>query len=91
MTAVQILLVVDEEDRALELRQQVESLGYGIVGSVRADGETLEGVSELCPDLIIWDIGMPRDPRSLPFVEEVRRAWSPISPCSSWCRNSMRN
>ncbi len=72
MTAVQILLVVDEEDRALELRQQVESLGYRVIGLARSGEEALAGVSELRPDLIIWDIGMPRDPRSLPFVEEVR-------------------
>ena len=71
MAAVQILLVADEEDRVLELRQQLEGLGYGTVGLAR-DGEALARVSELHPDLILLDVGMPRGSNSLQLVEEVR-------------------
>src|SRR5919106_4222509 len=56
MQAPRIMVVEDERIIALHLRQQLEKLGYQVVGVVASGEQALERVRELKPDVVLMDI-----------------------------------
>ena len=54
-----ILIVDDHEDNIELLRARLEARGYEVFGA--NDGQAaLDQVAEVCPDLILLDVMMPR-------------------------------
>jgi diguanylate cyclase (GGDEF)-like protein/PAS domain S-box-containing protein len=56
MQAPRIMVVEDERIIALHLRQQLEKLGYQVVGVVASGEQALENVRALEPDVMLMDI-----------------------------------
>jgi len=53
---ISIFIVEDEALVALDLKNNLERIGYSVVGIVPSGEEALEKINDLNPDLIIMDI-----------------------------------
>lgn len=60
MNRIKILLAEDEFLCALGLKNNLESLGYEVLGVATTGDELIKMTRELNPDLIISDINMPK-------------------------------
>jgi PAS domain S-box-containing protein len=58
MTDKQILVVEDERIVALDIKQRLEDLGYGVLAMVATGAEAIHHTEALCPDLVLMDINL---------------------------------
>jgi AmiR/NasT family two-component response regulator len=56
---VRILIAEDETVIRLDLRAQLEDLGYAVCGDARTEDEAVELAGRLAPDVAILDVKMP--------------------------------
>ncbi len=69
---IQILVVEDEKIIALNLKENLESLGYAVVG-ITASGETaIAKATELHPDLVLMDIRLKGN---MDGIEAAQQIW----------------
>lgn len=68
--AANILLVEDERIIALEMKFQLQRLGFRVAASLAAGEQVLEQAPALCPDLVLMDIMLAG---SLDGIETARR------------------
>lgn len=79
MSATRILIAEDNDLVSLTLEEQLQGLGYNVVGIARSGTEAITLAHRLVPDLIIMDIRMPemdgteaaaviRDQRPVPII-----------------------
>jgi CheY-like chemotaxis protein len=59
MRPTQILIVEDERIIAAELKRRLTSWGYAVVAIAGSGAEAIARARELCPDLVLADIGLP--------------------------------
>ncbi len=59
MSATRILIAEDNDLVSLTLEEQLQGLGYDVVGIARSGTEAISLAHRLVPDLIIMDIRMP--------------------------------
>jgi AmiR/NasT family two-component response regulator len=59
MAAVRILIAEDNEPVAQGLEEQLNALGYEVVGIARNGVEVLRSCEQLRPDLVIVDLQLP--------------------------------
>ncbi len=59
MSATRILIAEDNDLVSLTLEEQLQGLGYDVVGIARSGTEAISLAHRLAPDLIIMDIRMP--------------------------------
>jgi response regulator NasT len=57
---LRILICEDEGLTVLRLQKELDSLGYTVVGEAKDGLEAVKLAKELCPDVILMDIKMPK-------------------------------
>ncbi|GEM_PF-2262332 len=67
-----ILIVEDEHIVALDLQQQVEKLGYAVVGIASSAQKAIDLAFETDPDLILMDIRLQGDKDGIEAAHEIR-------------------
>lgn len=72
MTAKQILIVEDEVIIALDIKNILENLGYGISGIARTANEAINIVEEKKPDLILMDIQLEDKSDGIEAAQQIR-------------------
>jgi signal transduction histidine kinase len=70
--SVRILLVEDEGLTALDTREQLESLGYTVVGSAFSGSDAVALAAELRPDLVLMDIRLRGGSDGVESAKEIR-------------------
>ncbi|HEQ72049.1 MAG TPA: response regulator, partial [Spirochaetia bacterium] len=70
MTKPRVLVVEDEGLVALELKEALSKMGYGVSNVVSSGNEALDSVVADCPDLILMDIRLDGP---LDGIETARR------------------
>jgi len=68
-----ILVVEDETVVALDIRSQLERLGYEVVGTACTAKEGIERARSRRPDLVLMDIQLAGDQDGIAAAEEIRR------------------
>jgi len=57
----------------MDLRYQLEAMGYFVPAEIRSAEESVEAVSRLHPDVVLMDIGLGGDLDGGADAEEIRR------------------
>ena len=70
---VRVLIVENEAIVAMDLRYQLEAMGYFVPAEIRSAEESVETVSRLHPDVVLMDIGLGGDLDGVGAAEEIRR------------------
>lgn len=69
---VQILVVEDEKIIALNLKENLESLGYSVVGITASGEQAIAKATELRPDLVLMDIRLKGN---MDGIEAAQQIW----------------
>ena len=72
----QILVVEDETIIALNLRENLESLGYAVVGIAASGEKAVEKATQLRPDLVLMDIRLKGD---MDGIQAAQQIWESLS------------
>lgn len=72
MAKASILIVEDDSAVAMEIRDRLRYLGYGICGLVSCAEEAIEKVAESRPDLVLIDIRLKGDSDGVEAAERIR-------------------
>ena len=72
MPPTRILILEDERIIAAELKQHLTRWGYAVVAIVGSGMEAIERARELCPDLLLADIGLPGE---MSGIEAAASIW----------------
>ena len=72
----QILVVEDERIIALNLKENLESLGYSVVGIAASGQQAIEKATQLRPDLVLMDIRLRGDMDGIQAAEQI---WESLS------------
>lgn len=67
-----ILIVEDESIIALDIKDQLESLGYTVQAIVSSGEEALEEVKKIKPDLVLMDIVLKGDIDGVETAQKIR-------------------
>ncbi len=59
MSQIKILIVEDEELVASDIKESLQSFGYGVIGRAASGDESISMARELSPDLVLMDIQLP--------------------------------
>lgn len=73
---IKILVVEDENIIALNLKENLESLGYIVVAIVVSGEKAIEKATQLRPDLVLMDIRLKG---SIDGIEAARQIWEHLS------------
>ncbi|HEY9668560.1 MAG TPA: response regulator, partial [Coleofasciculaceae cyanobacterium] len=73
---IQILVVEDENIIALNLKENLESLGYIVVAIVVSGEKAIEKATQLRPDLVLMDIRLKG---SIDGIEAAGQIWEHLS------------
>ncbi len=68
-----VLVVEDEAIVALDIRSQLEQLGYVVVGTAATAGQACRLADELQPDLVMMDIHLQGEADGIDAAAEIRR------------------
>lgn len=71
-----ILVVEDERIIALNLKENLESLGYTVVGIAASGEKAVEKATQLCPDLVLMDIQLKGNIDGIQAAEQI---WESLS------------
>lgn len=83
--AASILLVEDERIIALEMKHQLQRLGYRVAASLSAGEQVLEQAAALSPDLVLMDIMLAGKLDGIETVRQMRRACpAPVIFCTAF-------
>jgi CheY-like chemotaxis protein len=69
-----ILIVEDESIVQLDLQQQLERMGYGVVGVASRGEEAVAKAAELNPDLVIMDVRLDGPMDGIEAARRIRAA-----------------
>jgi PAS domain S-box-containing protein len=72
MSEVNILVVEDESIVALDIAQQLKSLGYGVSGIASSGSDAIRQTTNTSPDLILMDIRIKGDKDGIETAQEIR-------------------
>lgn len=72
----QILVVEDETIIALNLKENLESLGYAVVGIAASGEKAVEKATQLRPDLVLMDIQLKG---SMDGIQAAQQIWESLS------------
>lgn len=72
----QILVVEDEKIIALNLKENLESLGYAVVGIADSGEKAVERATQLSPDLVLMDIRLKG---SMDGIQAAQEIWEFLS------------
>ncbi len=72
MSEQRILIVGGEDVRALDVKAQLETCGYEIVGVARTVGQAVERSQEMGPDLVLFDLELSEESDGLAAVRGMR-------------------
>ena len=72
MGPVRLLIVEDEAIIRRDIRQQLEILGYQVVGEASAGLESLQLTQQLQPDLVLMDIGLGAGMDGITAAQTIR-------------------
>jgi PAS domain S-box-containing protein len=73
---VQILVVEDERIIALNLKENLESLGYAVVGIAASGDKAVEKATKSHPDLVLMDIRLKGD---MDGIQAAQQIWDNLS------------
>ncbi len=73
MTPVRILIVEDEAITSMHLQTSLRRLGYVIAGMVDRGDDAVRLATQLCPDLILMDIGLRGEMDGIQTAAYIRR------------------
>lgn len=73
MTATRILIVEDEILVARDLQQQLNALGYTVIGIAASGERALALVTEMQPQLVLMDIRLQGDLDGIATAEQIRQ------------------
>ena len=71
MDKIKILVVEDEIIVAMELKQQLETMGYEVVGTAASGKEAIEVALEKNPDVILMDIMLKGEMDGIEAAEKI--------------------
>lgn len=71
-----ILVVEDERIIALNLTENLESLGYAVVGIAASGEKAVEKATQLCPDLVLMDIQLKGN---IDGIQAAEKIWETLS------------
>jgi len=74
-TMTRILVVEDERIIALNLKENLEALGYGVVGIVASGEKAVTQAGELHPDLVLMDIWLQGDMDGIGAAQQIWDEW----------------
>jgi len=72
MAKMQVLIVKDEHIVALDVRNQLETLGYHVVGIVARGKDAIERAIALRPDLVLMDIRLRGEMDGVEAAQRIR-------------------
>jgi AmiR/NasT family two-component response regulator len=72
-TTQRILIVEDEAIVALDIRSQLEGLGYTVVGQAATALQAQEVVAQLQPDLVLMDIHLQGEGDGIDAAHQIRQ------------------
>jgi PAS domain S-box-containing protein len=72
MAKAQILVVEDEIIIAMDIQDDLENMGYEVIGMVPSGEEAIKCAGELSPDLVLMDIVLEGDMDGITAAEEIR-------------------
>jgi len=72
MHKINILIIEDESMVALEIKREVEKLGYHVSDSVSSYTEALESIQKTRPDIMLVDIQLKGDKSGIDLVATVQ-------------------
>ncbi len=73
MESPSVIIVEDEAIVAIELEENLESLGYSVLDSVTSGEEAIERTRNLQPDLVLMDIRLDGDMDGIEAASNIRR------------------
>lgn len=76
MSNHQILIVEDEAIVALDLRQTLESLGYGVTGIASSGEAALRSAAERTPDLALVDVRLSGEMDGIETAQAFKDQWA---------------
>ncbi|MEQ9483706.1 ATP-binding protein [Coleofasciculus sp. F4-SAH-05] len=74
-TMARILVVEDERIIALNLKENLEALGYGVVGIAASGNKAVTQAGELHPDLVLMDIWLQGDMDGIWTAQQIWNKW----------------
>jgi PleD family two-component response regulator len=74
MAQIKILVIEDENIVALDLKNQLETLGYEVCAMISNGEEAIERVGELKPDLILMDIMLKGELDGVQTAEKIKES-----------------
>lgn len=74
-TMARILVVEDERIIALNLKENLEALGYGVVGIAASGEKAVTQAGELHPDLVLMDIWLQGNLDGIGAAQQIWDAW----------------
>jgi len=72
MDKAQVLIVEDEAIVSMDLRYNLEALGYSVVAETRSGEEAVEAASRLHPDVVLMDIGLSGEMDGIDAAAQIR-------------------
>ena len=73
-----IIVVEDESITALNLKYDLEDLGYEVLETVDTGAEAIEKCNELYPDIVLMDINLKGDMNGIEAADEISEIGIPI-------------
>ena len=72
MAKVNIMIVKDDAITAMDIENQLKSLGYGVSAKVSYGEEAFQKAKENTPDLVLMDIVLKDEIDGIEAAEEIR-------------------
>ena len=72
MSKLQILIVEDEAMVSMDLRYNLEALGYSVPTAISSGEEAVDAVSRLHPDLVLMDISLSGEMDGIVAATQIR-------------------
>ena len=72
MDRIRILIVEDEAIVALDMKLQLQELGYHVVGTAASGGQAIEAADQLAPQLVLMDVRLQGDMDGIAAAQAIR-------------------
>lgn len=72
MTLTQVLVVEDDAIIALDIRQRLKNMAYGVHGHASSGKEAIKKVEQIRPDLVLMDIRLRGEMDGIETAEQIR-------------------